>query len=317
MPNPALPGPACTMGFGASAKKIYPFGALLLAILFSLGHVAMGAVTVAALGGHQPLHWKECKRANVSALAKCNLEIYALAVAKASEEGAQLVVLPEGYGLVGRPAENDKQVFEPFLSQVGTNVCANSTVGKFAPQQFEISCLAKRHNIAVAANIFVTLTSNHTNRIQEIVFDPSGKVISTYSKMHLFPTEKKWAEPGPFRPTSFRYLDKTFGILVCFDGVYPYVSKDFSELDALKSDGVDTIVWSVGSMVPISVIGKSIAKRYNFSVIISEDSSLVTGSDSAGILSNTGVPYETQKDIPLIPPKDYTGRGLHVRLATY
>ena len=107
-------------------------------------------------------------------------------------------------------------------------------------------------------------------------------------------------------------------ILVCFDGVYPYVSKDFSELDALKAHGVDTIVWSVGSMVPISVFGKSMAKRYNFSVIISEDSSLVTGSDSAGILSNTGAPYETQNDFPLIPPSDYTGKGfVYIRLASY
>ena len=135
-------------------------------------------------------------------------------------------------------------------------------------------------------------------------------------KCIYFP-RKKWAEPGPFRPTSFRYLGKTFGILVCFDGVYPYVSRDFSELDALKAHRVDTIVWSVGSMIPISVFGKSIAKSYNFSVIISEDSSLLTGSDSAGILSNTGVPYKTQKDFPLTPPSDYTGKGLHIRLASY
>ena len=296
---------------------ICPCAFFLLVFSLSFGDAAGGAVTVAALGGHHPLHWKECKHANVSTLARCNLEIYALAVAKASEEGAQLVVLPEGYGLVGRPVENDKQVFEPFLAQVGTLVCANLTVGELAPQQFEVSCLAKRHNIAVAANIFVTLTNNRTNRIQEIVFGPSGKVISTYSKMHLFPTEKKWAEPGPFRPTSFRYLGKTFGILVCFDGVYPYVSRDFSELDALKAHRVDTIVWSVGSMIPISVFGKSIAKSYNFSVIISEDSSLLTGSDSAGILSNTGAPYKTQNDFPLIPPSDYTGKGLHIRLASY
>ena len=154
-------------------------------------------------------------------LARCNLEIYALAVAKASEEGAHLVVLPEGYGLVGRPAENDKQVFEPFLSQSRHKlVCANSTVGELAPQQFEVSCLAKRHNIAVAANIFVTLTNNRTNRIQEIVFGPSGKVISTYSKCICFP-RKKWAEPGPFRPTSFRYLGKTFGILGLFRRCLP------------------------------------------------------------------------------------------------
>ncbi len=286
--------------------------------LFLDGTVATETITVASLGGHYPTHWKStCKHGNISTLVKCNLKIYAKAIKKASEENAQLIVMPEGYGLIGRPAESDKQHFEPFFSHVGTNICMNSTLSKYVPQQYEISCLAKKNKIAIAVNIFVALTNNHTNRIQEIVYDNTGTVIVTYSKIHLFPTEKKWAEPGPFQPTSFKFLGKTFGILICFDGVYPFVSRDFSQLDALKADGVDTIIWSVGSMVPIAHIGKAIANKYNFSLIISEDSSFVTGSDSANILSNSGLPYQTQKDFQLIPPSDYTGKGLHIRLASY
>ena len=78
--------------------------------LFLDGTVATDTITVASLGGHYPTHWKStCKHGNISTLVKCNLEIYAKAITKASEENAQLIVMPEGYGLIGRPADNDKQ----------------------------------------------------------------------------------------------------------------------------------------------------------------------------------------------------------------
>ena len=295
---------------------------LLLSIVVADDTFNETKISVASLGGHHPSYWSKksttCNKNNISQLINCNLNIYKLAIAKASEEGAQLIVLPEAYGITDTPTKKDHdEYFEPFLSNVGVNLCGNSTINMYSPKQYEISCFAKTYQIAIAANIFVTLTNNNTNRIQEIIFDHAGKVISTYSKIHLFPTEKKFAEPGPFLPTHFNLFGKIFGILVCYDGVYPYISNNFSELNALKENNVDTIIWSAGSMVPIVHLGKLTATKYNFTIIASEDSSFVTGTDSAMILSKDGVPYDTQKDIPILPPKDYTGKNLHIRVVEY
>lgn len=276
------------------------------------------SVMVASLGGHTADAWapgSKCIDSTIANKIKCNLGVYESAISRASDEGAKLIALPEAYGIAGTPKDEDNY-FEEFTSLLGTNVCENANLSTVSPQQYQLSCFAKMYHIAVAGNVFVQFR-NETRRIQEIVFGPNGTVLASYSKIHLFPTEKKWASKGPFRPTSFDYMGRRWGLLVCYDGVYPFVHSDWSELDALKAEGVETIVWSVGSMVPIGMIGGKIARRYNVSMVISEDVSVVTGaSHSASILSTDGSPFRSQKDFALQPPTGYRNHGLHIRMAT-
>ena len=287
------------------------------AVYSSAGEV-LSPVAVASLGGHTADAWvsgSKCIDSTLAEKIKCNLGVYESAISRSSVEGAKLIALPEAYGVMGHRKDENKY-FEEMASFVGNNPCGNATLSPISPQQYHLSCFAKKYRIAVASNIFVRL-QNETRRIQEIVFDPNGTVLASYSKIHLFPTEKKWASKGPFRPTSFDYMGRRWGLLVCYDGVYPFVHNDWSELDALKAQGVETIVWSVGSMVPIATVGGKIAKRYNVSLVISEDVSAITGaSHSASILARDGSPFQSQKDVALPPPAGYKNHGLHIRTAT-
>ena len=114
---------------------------------------------------------------------------------------------------------------------------------------------------------------------------------------------------------TFDILGRRWGILICYEGVYPYLHDDWSQLAALKAAGADTFVWSVGAVVPIAHYGSWTAVKYNVSMVISSDESFVTGTNSAAIVGSDGkVP--AQQDVPLQPPKYYTKGGLHVRLAT-
>lgn len=155
-----------------------------------------------------------------------------------------------------------------------------------------------------------------THRIQEVVYDASGVVVSTYAKIRVIPGIESFASDGPFTPTVFELNNRRYGILVCNDGVYPYYTGDFSEVDALKKMGADTIVWSVGSFVPIAHLSSLSAKKYKWNVIVSEDVSPVTGPDSATIIGSDGSPLASQRDVAFNGPVNCTTTGLHVRLAT-
>ena len=133
-----------------------------LAALFGIG-VALpttnNSIMVAALAGHDPSAWVKGSVCSSSSqdLIRCNLNIYALAIQKAAAAGAQMIVLPEGYGTVGSPSK--ASFFEPMLSVPGERLCGNVTVSTISPQQYHLSCHAQIHSIAVAANVFVSLAN--------------------------------------------------------------------------------------------------------------------------------------------------------------
>ena len=104
--------------------------------------------------------------------------------------------------------------------------------------------------------------------------------------------------------------------MVCNDGVYPYYTGDWSEHKALKAQGVDTILWSVGGMVPIAHLSSDTAKKYQWNVVASEDVSVVTGSESAAIVGADGATFASQRDFNLQPPANYTQHELKIRVAT-
>ncbi len=59
-------------------------------------------------------------------------------------------------------------------------------------------------------------------------------VVSTYRKIHLFYKEKKWFSPGnkPYQVYHFNDLDVNIGMMVCFDWIFPEVTRTLAKLGA-------------------------------------------------------------------------------------
>jgi len=200
-------------------------------------------------------------------LSLCNAEVYAVAAGVAASQGAELLVLPEGYGLVGKPT--DTSYYEPLASVIRTAPCDDTQA---ASVQHALSCAARAHRIAVAANVFVSLP-NGTHRIVEIVYDATGATLAVYSKHHLFPAEPPHFAPGPFNPTTFALASGTrYGIIICYEGFYPDLTGDWAQMTALKSDNASAFVWSVGDTVDtLHDQAKKIALKFSVPVIGTED----------------------------------------------
>jgi predicted amidohydrolase len=109
-----------------------------------------------------------------------------------------------------------------------------------------MSCAAKQNKVAVVANFFVTHEEDNKNYITTLVFDKTGKVVTTYDKNHLFPTEMSYVEAGPFLPTVFSIDNFKFGLIICYEGFYPSTTGDYSQMEKLVEDGAEIFLWSVG-----------------------------------------------------------------------
>ena len=234
----------------------------------SVSASALPPLRVAALSHHNgaPSTWNSsCAGADVW---QCNLQLYESAAAQAVAAGADLLLYPEAYGL-----DPDKILaaasFEPWVTQRGAAVNC-SAPSNAAPRQTAVGCGAARHAVSIAANFFVTLPSNGSKRIVQVVYGPTGTVAAAYFKHHLFPTEAlAGVEPGPFAPTTVTVAGRTLGLLICYEGVVAAVSP--AQLDALKQQGMDTLLWSVGGEVPIKSLAESFAKKYDVAVAASMD----------------------------------------------
>eukprot|EP00949_MAST-11_sp_MAST-11-sp1_P004900 g4900.t1 len=219
--------------FGRSSVRHFAFA--FAAFVINPSIVGCRGDKIAVLANHGESDWapgSACARDN----ALCNIRLYEVAISAAARNGASLVLFPEGYGV-----ENPSPPFETLVASVSETPCGNAQ----APQQALLSCAAKRFNVSVVANLFLSL-KNGTNVIMDIVFANDGSVSSTYAKNHLFLTEKKVFSPGPFDPTVFTHHGASFALLICYEGVYPYIFRDFSQLEAFRSKGAQAVLWSVG-----------------------------------------------------------------------
>lgn len=218
------------------------------------------SVVIGELGGHKPGSFhrsSNCssEKAPVGSVAyvRCNLAVYEAAINTAAAAGAQLLVMPEAYALQGLV---DDSYFEPLISVHGEFPCSKS--GVFV--QSTLSCFAARYKLAIAFNLFAVRGGN--KRITEIVYGSDGELVATYDKHHLFPSETKYVTAGPFQPTSFELFGRRWGIIICYEGVYPFISRDFSQMDGLVNQTARSWIWSIGSTVPIQTSLNSYAKRY-------------------------------------------------------
>lgn len=99
------------------------------------------------------------------------------------------------------------------------------------PQQWALSRMAMVNRIAIAANIFVSV-SNGSRYIAEIVFNQEGVVLAVYNKHHLFPNEVlSGFTAGSFRPTVIDHAGHRLGIIICYEGLYPAITGYHRALD--------------------------------------------------------------------------------------
>jgi len=263
--------------------------------LWSVGPVAGLAITaprLAVLSDHDPRAWSNSSCAGAGASA-CNLRLYQAAIATSAAVGASFILFPEAYGL--SPGKET----EPWVSEVGSLPCAAS---RDAPLQSGIACAAAAARVPVVANIFARL-SNGTAQIRDVVFDASGAVIASYAKRHLFPNEA-WPV-GEFSaskeaPVTVEIAGVRCGLLICFEGVYPDLTRDWSQLLELRRQGAEVLLWSVGGDVPLRLAGERIVKEVGLPVVASMDRASAAIIGAAGTLPRPG------RSLPLSVP-GYTG----------
>ena len=97
---------------------------------------------------------------------------------------------------------------------------------------------------------------------------------------------------------------RTLGLLICYEGVVAAVSP--AQLEALRDQGMDTLLWSVGGEVPIGTLSKSFSKKYNVSVAASMDraAAVMFGADGQPAANSTeltvSAPGHTGDEVVLV-----------------
>jgi deaminated glutathione amidase len=144
-------------------------------------------------------------------------------IARAAEQGARLVLLPENFGLMGLHA-TDK-------------IVAREADGDGLQQAF-LSSTARRHRITLIGGS-VPIACDDPTRVKQalLVYGPDGARIARYDKMHLFRftqgdesyDEAKTMSAGT-TPQSFVADCGRVALSICYDVRFPELYRKFSDL---------------------------------------------------------------------------------------
>lgn len=155
-----------------------------------------------------------------------NLEVAGRLIADAVDQGAQLVVLPEYFPIIGA---TDRE-----------RVRARETYGN-GPLQDWLAATAARHEVwIVAGSIPLAATQPHQMRNSSLVFNDGGDCVARYDKIHLFGFKKgdeaydeaAFIEPGE-QPVA---VDTPFGriaLSICYDLRFPELYRALAPVDLI------------------------------------------------------------------------------------
>lgn len=146
----------------------------------------------------------------------------------ASQAGAQLVVLPEYFCLMGLKDTDKVRIKEPF---------------GFGPIQEQLSAFAKDNQIYLVAGT-IPLEASDPNKVLNtlLVYSPAGQVIGRYDKIHLFGFQTKTERyqesetieagntPGILQ-ISHQQQDWSFGLSICYDLRFPELYRALGAVD--------------------------------------------------------------------------------------
>lgn len=147
-------------------------------------------------------------------------------VADAVGQGAQFVVLPEYFPIIGAADADRVRAAEPFGS---------------GPVQAWLAETAQRHGIwLVGGSLPLIADAPGKMRNSTLVFDPWGQCVARYDKMHLFGFRKgdesydeaAFIEPGN-RPVA---VDTPFGriaLSICYDLRFPELYRALGPVDLI------------------------------------------------------------------------------------
>jgi nitrilase len=159
-----------------------------------------------------------------------NLATSARLVARAADQGAQLILLPEYFCILGRQ-DTDK-------------VAVRETLGA-GPIQEHLANLARHHKVWILGGS-LPLKTGDDQRVRNslLAFDPNGMLKARYDKIHLFGLhhedqhfdEARTIEPG----TSPTVLELELagqalriGLSICYDLRFPELYRSFGRVDLI------------------------------------------------------------------------------------
>ena len=144
-------------------------------------------------------------------------------IARAAAEGARLVVLPEYFGIFGARATDKLAVREKDGE---------------GPQQAFLARLAKKHAIWLVGGTVPIATADPARvRSACLVFDPEGRRVARYDKIHLFAFsrgEERYDEGRTIEPgtdvVTFDLPCGRVGASVCYDLRFPELYRRMGNL---------------------------------------------------------------------------------------
>lgn len=167
-----------------------------------------------------------------------NLVVAERLIAEAAAQGAQLIALPEYFPLIGATDA-------ARLAARETLARADELPSDAAPIQRFLSESAKRHGIWIVGGS-IPLTANDPARLRNacLVFDPEGRRVAHYDKIHLFGFQR--GEESYDESLGIEAGDKlsTFvfntgesswrvGLAICYDVRFPELFRTMGEVDLL------------------------------------------------------------------------------------
>ncbi|MFN3883638.1 MAG: carbon-nitrogen hydrolase family protein [Rhodocyclaceae bacterium] len=156
-----------------------------------------------------------------------NLATAVRLVAEAAARGAQLVALPEYFPIIGG-SDADR-------------LAVRETEGSGPIQDFLAEAAARHGLWLVGGSIPLTADDPAKLRNSCLVFDPSGRRVARYDKIHLFGFQKgterydeaETIEAGPPRPVAFEALGLRIGLGICYDLRFPELFRAMGPLDLI------------------------------------------------------------------------------------
>ena len=163
-----------------------------------------------------------------SSTLESNLKNARHLIEQAAGAGAQLIVLPEYFCLLGQTDRQKLTIQEPY--------------GDGPIQEF-LARVAKQFQVYLVAGT-IPLSTDNPERVYNttLVFNPVGKVISRYDKIHLFSfnkgnesyNESNTLEKGLI-PQSFTIQENNhnwhFGLSICYDIRFPELYRAIGTVD--------------------------------------------------------------------------------------
>ncbi len=144
-------------------------------------------------------------------------------IAQAAGDGAELVVLPEYFGILG--------------ARAGDKLAVREIDGDGRQQAF-LARLARAHRIHLVGGSVPLATADPTRvRSALLVYGPQGERVARYDKIHLFAfdqgdesyDERRTIEPGS-EPVAFEMPCGTVAASICYDLRFPELYRRFRDL---------------------------------------------------------------------------------------